>query len=132
MKARSAMLAVLLLSGCYETSSGPAPTIFGRYSLHSVDGLRPPATMTEIPNLKLEIMTGMITLNSDNTFTDSTEMRRTDGAVARRYSDVAHGSFVHAGESIALSSSRGEHYSMAIEGRSLTQNLSGTILVYRR
>ena len=126
------MLGPLLLIGCYEEVGGPAPTIFGRYSLRTVDGEAVPVILTDIPNFKVEIMTGTIFLNADNTFTDSTEIRRTDGQVARIVTDVAHGSFVHNGATIDLNSTRGEHYSMTLADRTLTQNLGGNILLYRR
>ena len=129
---RHLLLGVLLLAGCYEEVGGPAPTIFGRYLLRSVDGQAVPAIMTDIPNFKVEIMTGTIFLNNDNTFTDSTEIRRTDGQVARIVTDVAHGSFVRTGDTIDLSSTRGEHYSMTIADRTLTQNLGGSVLLYRK
>ena len=123
---------LLLLIGCYEEVGGPAPTIFGRYSLRTVDGQAVPVILTDIPNFKVEIMTGTIFLNADNTFTDSTEIRRTDGQVARIVTDVAHGSYVRTGPTIDLSSTRGEHYSMTLADRTLTQNLGGNILLYRK
>ena len=126
------ILGVLLLAGCYEEVGGPSPTIFGRYSLRTVDGEAVPVILTDIPNFKVEIMTGTIFLNADNTFTDSTEVRRTDGQVARIVTDVAHGSFVRTGDTIDLNSTRGEHYSMTIADRTLTQNLGGNILLYRK
>jgi hypothetical protein len=129
---RYLIMGAVLLAGCYEEIGGPGPTIFGRYSLRSVDGEAVPVIMSEVPNFKLEIMTGTILLNNDNTFTDSTEMRRTDGQVARIVTDVAHGNFVRTGDVIDLSSTRGEHYSMTIAQRTLTQNLGGSILVYRK
>ena len=126
------ILGVVLLIGCYEEVGGPAPTIFGRYSLRTVDGEAVPVILTDIPNFKVELMTGTIFLNADNTFTDSTQIRRTDGQVARIVTDVAHGSFVRSGDIIDLSSTRGERYSMTIADRTLTQNLSGNILLYRK
>lgn len=92
---RYIIMGAVLLAGCYEEVGGPAPTIFGRYSLRSVDGEAVPVIMSEVPNFKLEIMTGTILLNNDNTFTDSTELRRTDGQVARIVTDVARGSLAY-------------------------------------
>ncbi len=132
IRLRYTILVAVLLAGCYEEVGGPAPTIFGRYTLRSVDGEAVPVIMSQVPNFKLEIMTGTITLNSDNTFKDSTDMRRTDGTVARIVTDVAQGSFVRTGDVIDLSSTRGEHYSMTVAERTLTQNLSGNILLYRK
>jgi hypothetical protein len=125
--------AVLLLAACQSDSTAPVETtVYGRYVLRTLDGDAVPAVFTDATNFKLEIMKGVVTLNQDHTFTDSTDVRRTEGTLVRRVVDVAAGTFEHNGAVITLSSTRGERYTMTFSDRTLTQNLGGSILVYRR
>lgn len=128
-----AALSFFLLAGCYDTS-GPVPAepVFGRYVLASVDGSALPATYVDQPNLKLEFIRGVLRLNQDGTFVDSTEVRSTANNASRRAFDVASGTFVHTTERVDLTSTRGEHYFMTISSRMLKQELGGMVLVYRR
>ena len=134
MKLAGFLFLLLGLSiGCYSDSAAPTPsTVQGRYTLRTLDDRPLPAVFTEVSNLKLEFMRGVITLQPDLTFTDSTEMRRTENALARRIIDVAEGTYTRNGNVISLSSSRGEHYEVTFGGQTLTQDLAGVILIYRR
>ncbi|MGH7467273.1 MAG: hypothetical protein ACRENP_04735 [Longimicrobiales bacterium] len=121
------------LTGCYSDSAAPtATTVHGRYLLRTIDERPIPAVFTEQANLKLEFMRGVITLQADLTFTDSTEIRRTENQLVRRVIDVAEGTYTHNQDVINLRSTRGENYNVSFFGQSLTQNLAGIILVYRR
>ena len=97
-----------------------------------MDGEPVPHVYTEVTNFKLEFVGGSLTLREDNTFSDSTDLRRTENQVAHRVIDVAEGNWVQAGDTLKLNSTRGEHYFMLFSAQSLTQNLGGRILLYRR
>ena len=107
-------------------------TVHGRYVLRTLDDQPVPATYADQPNFKLEFMRGVVVLREDLSFTDSTEIRRTENQIARRTVDVAEGSYTRAGNTINLSSTRGERYSMTFGGRTLTQSLGGVTLTYRK
>jgi hypothetical protein len=134
MKLAGLLIALLALSpGCYSDSAAPAPTtVHGRYTLRTLNSEPVPAVFTEQSNLKLEFIRGVITLQPDLTFTDSTEIRRTENALVRRLIDVAEGTYTRDGAVVSLSSSRGEHYEVTFGGHTLTQNLAGVVLLYRR
>ena len=133
MKLAAIFLVPLLLAGCHGDTAAPGPvSVPGRYTLKTLNGDPVPAVFTETAALRLEFMKGVVTLNDDGTFTDSTELRRTEKQVVRRTIDVAQGSWRQVGDSIKLSSTRGERYSMMIGERSLEQKLGFTILIYRR
>jgi hypothetical protein len=135
MKRFSRLILLGMLAGCYgETSAPESFTLHGRYTLRTVDDEPLPAVMSEQPNLRIEFMRGVVTLNQDLSFTDSTEVRRTESTLVRRVIDVAAGTYTRAGDVVNLNSTRGERYSMTIgsSSQSLTQQLAGSVLIYRK
>jgi hypothetical protein len=130
------LLAVLgsgLVGGCHTDHTAPEPTsVYGRYVLRTMNGKPVPEVFSTSPTLRLEFMHGAVTLHPNHVFFDSTEIRRTEGTLVRRVIDVAQGTFVQTGALISLTSTRGERYSMTFDQRTLTQNLGGSVLLYRR
>ena len=130
---RALLPLLLFTAACHGESTGPLDVgVHGRYTLRTMNGDPLPATYTEIPNYKLEFMGGIVTLKEDGTFTDSTDIRRTDGGTVRRIMDVATGEWTQVLDTVKLHSSRGERYQMTAGDRKLEQKLGGFILVYRR
>ena len=134
VKRAAAILAVILAAGgCFHDSTAPVPvSIHGRWVLKSMDGAPVPQVYAEVSNFRLEIVRGTLILNPDNTFSDTTDIRRTENQLLRRVIDVAEGTFMHVGDTIKLSSTRGEKYFMIFVDQSLKQNLGGKILLYKR
>ena len=133
VKRAAALLAVTLTAACFHDSTAPIPgTIHGRWVLKSMDGAPVPQIYAEVSNFRLEIVRGTLVLNEDNTFSDTTDLRRTENQLLRRVIDVAEGTFAQVGDTIKLSSTRGEKYFMIFAEQSLRQNLGGRILLYRR
>lgn len=128
-----AVVCCSLAAGCQVDHTAPEPvSVYGRYTLKTMNGQRVPAVFSSSPNFKIEFMRGMITLHQNQEFYDSTDIRRTEGTLVRRVMDVAQGTFVQNGAVISLSSTRGERYTVTFDQGTLTQNLAGSILVYRR
>ena len=134
MKRATVFLALLLAAGgCFHDSTAPIPaTMHGRWVLKTMDGSPVPGVYTEVTNFKLEIVGGTLVLHEDNTFADSTDLRRTEFQIAHRVIDVATGAWQQVGDTIKLNSTRGEHYFMVFTDRTLKQDLGGRILLYRR
>ena len=134
VKRAATMLVVILAAvGCFHDSTAPIPvSIHGRWLLKSMDGAPVPQVYAEVTNFKVEIVRGTLVLREDNTFADTTDLRRTENQVLRRVIDVAEGTFVQAGDTVKLTSTRGERYFMIFANQSLTQNLGGRILLYKR
>ena len=135
-----AILLSLLVIGCGD-ASGPETSHFGRYVLRTLNGKAVPTIQSENANGRLEFLSGSLRINSDNTFTDSTEIRVTPmfrgeplpGGEVQHYYDVAWGLHRISGDTVYLTSIRGEHYFMVFQASgSLTQQLSGNLLQYRR
>jgi hypothetical protein len=134
MKRAVTMIALLLATGaCFHDSMAPnPPTIHGRWRLHTMDGEPLPYVYAEVTNFKLEFVGGTLTLREDNTFSDSTDLRRTEYQLARRVIDVAEGNWTQVADTIKLNSTRGEHYFMVFSAQTLKQDLGGRILLYKR
>ena len=133
MKRQGLTLLVILATACYSDSAGPvADTTEGRYTLRTVDDQPLPAVIADVPNFRVEFMRGIVTLQSDLSFTDSTEVRRTENQVVRRVIDVAAGTWSRTGNIVTLNSTRGEHYTMTLSGRELRQTLAGSTLLYKK
>lgn len=126
-------LVALPLAACIEDSTGPIEVpVPGRYVLKTMDGSPVPAVFTDITNFRLEFMGGVVTLKDDGTFTDSTDIRRTESGAVRRYTDVAAGTWAQVADTVKLSSTRNERYQMTVNSRELHQTLGARLLIYRK
>ena len=129
-------LAVLLVTGaCASDAYGPDYDRYGRYVLSTINGDELPALISETWVSRLEFLGGSLRLNRDYSFTDSTDVRVTPltGGSVRRTTDVAAGTFRFSRDTLYLDSTRGEHYHMVFQiAGSLTQQLAGSVLVYRK
>jgi hypothetical protein len=131
----------VLAASCGDDASGPESSRFGRYVLRSLNGNNVPTIQAENANARLEFLSGSLRINSDNTFTDSTEIRVTPmfrgdplpGGEVQHYYDVAWGLHRISGDTVYFSSIRGERYHMVFQASgTLTQELAGNRLQYRR
>lgn len=124
----------LLFTACAETAA-PDTALFGRYTLRSINGAQPPAHVYENAVARIEFLSGAIHLSQDLSFVDSTRLRvsRTSDGATQLTVDVASGNFRFAGDTVHLTSLRGESYYMTFSSSgSLVQLLLGNVLVYRK
>lgn len=128
------LLTALLLSACIDTT-GVDDLRYGHYTLDRMNGMALPGTLISNSIARLEFLSGSLWLHRDGNFSDSTKARVTsvkDGTV-QLVTDVAAGTYRIAGDTLYLNSTRGEHYHMVFQAAgSLTQELSGSTLVYRK
>lgn len=126
---------LLLVAGCVD-ASGPGDSRLGRYRLARINGSQLPGVVVQNAAVRLEFLSGALRLNADNSFTDSTAIKRTDlaqGAVTFS-TDVASGTYRISTDTVYFDSVRpGEEYFMVFQvSGSLTQELGGSILIYRK
>jgi hypothetical protein len=130
-----------VIGSCGTDVVGVNDSRFHRYVLRSIDGRVVPTIFQESATSRLEFLSGAIRLNADGTFTDSTEIRVTPmfhgqplaGGEVQHHFDVAWGLHRLGGDTVYLSSLRGEEYYMVFGASgSLTQQLGGAVLNYRR
>jgi hypothetical protein len=136
----AAFLIGSVLASCNDDAAGVNDTRFRRYTLRSIDGRPVPTIFQENANSRLEFLSGALRLNTDGTFTDSTELRVTPmfrgqplpGGEVQHYYDVAWGLHRISRDTVYLSSLRGEEYHLVFQAAgSLTQQLGGGLLNYR-
>ena len=127
--------ALLVTGACATDSLSPTEERFGRYTLRTINGDGVPALVFESTSTRLEFISGALRLNRDNSYTDSTDVKVTPlkGGDLRRVIDVSAGTYRFAGDTVFFDSTRGEHYHMVFQlAGSLTQQLAGAVLVYRK
>ena len=133
-------MVVLVFTSCNDDAVGVNDPRYRRYTLRSIDGRTVPTVFQETANSRLEFLSGSLRLNADGTFTDSTELRVTPmfrgqplaGGEVQRYFDVAWGLQRISGDTVYLSSLRGEEYYMVFQAAgTLLQQLGGGLLNYR-
>lgn len=137
----SRLLALACVVAACGDSAGPDAGRNGRYVLRTINGQRLPAVVQETASGRLEFFSGALRLNTDMTFTDSTDLKVTPmfmgaplvgGEVVRR-TDVAWGLYHISGDTVYFDSLRGEHYFMVFQvAGPLNQNLAGAILFYQK
>ncbi|HEY0808889.1 MAG TPA: hypothetical protein VGD49_01960 [Longimicrobiales bacterium] len=130
------LLAVLLSFSACVDATAPIEARYGRYALHRINGDMLPQQMVENSVYRLEFLSGAVRLNSNGTFTDSTQLRVTSfqgPSTVSLSTDVAAGTYRIAGDTVFYSSTRGESYRMTFQTEnSMLQELNGSILHYRR
>ena len=127
-----ALLGALLLLACSEKSPVATGDAFtGDYPLRTINGFTPPQIILQDGTDALSIVGGLVQLNADKTFMDSTllELVTPQGVVTE--AEVARGTWQITGDSIFFLTSEGP-YGMARAGLELTQEFEGHILVYRK
>ena len=129
------LLSALVITACIDTAGVDEELRYGHYTLHRMNGELLPATFTANTIGRVEFLRGSLWLHRDGSFSDSTEVKVTtlsDGA-QRFVLDVASGMFRISNDTLYLNSTRGEQYHMRFQvAGSLTQELSGSTLVYRK
>lgn len=129
------------LSACGRDTAAPNASRYGRYVMRTINGKTPPAIVLESATSRLEFLGGAVRLNTDQTFTDSTELVVTPmfqgaplpGGIVQHRNDVAWGLYRLSGDTVYFDSLRGEHYYMVFQvAGPLVQELAGAILLYEK
>ncbi len=116
------VLAGGLLTACGEDdSTGTGGTsIFGTYTLQTVNGTSLPFVIIQIGNDKLEITGGSVRLNSDNTFSVSLTLRVTEAGTVTTLTETETGTLTVTGSTVRLTDSAGDVTTGSISGNTLT------------
>ncbi|MGQ0561758.1 MAG: hypothetical protein ACT443_07790 [Gemmatimonadota bacterium] len=126
---------MLIAAACVDTTA-PERQYLGRYLLSRINGQSLPAPVHETTVARLDFLRGELRLNSDNSFTDITDLKvipKASGSETHTASDTARGTYRLVGDSVFFESTRDEHYFMTFQAAgSLVQELAGSILIYRK
>jgi hypothetical protein len=123
--------ALLVLTACSD-STGPNAHV-GSYTLVSVNGQGLPEVVFQDGSETVEFTGGVVTLNSNGTFSDRIDFRITTSTEVFDDSDTITGTYTITGNNVTLNPSDGSSaYSMALSGNALTQVEPGLTLVYEK
>jgi hypothetical protein len=111
----------------------PPPPVTGSYTLISINGLPLPVILVDSEGNEIEVVSGIVILNADMTFSDATTVRfRVDDEVVTE-NWIAVGTYTRTGNVITLIPTEGPTYTMVFDGvRRLTQILGSLTIVYQR
>src|SRR5688572_10033143 len=120
--------ALAVAFGCNE-AVGPRPaTVAGLYPLRSVDGNPPPQIIDASDQGTISIVGGLVTLRTDGTYTDSTDIEIVFPDGVERFSDVGSGTWRLSNDSVFFQAGQGEYF-MVRNGVELVQDFDGIELV---
>jgi hypothetical protein len=115
-----------------DDSTGPdADAAVGVYTLSTINGRSLPQVVETNGNDTAEITQGVVTLRSDNTFSDVTQLRITISGQVSMASDSATGTWSRQNNTISLNPTGFSPYFMTWDGSTrLTQTIDVLTLVY--
>jgi len=130
------LAALVFAAACKDSPAPPAtpdPNI-GDYPLRTINGNPPPQIVDEDTTGTYEILYGIVKLNANKSFVDSTELRYVPKTGSpETWSEVARGTWHVKNDSLFLSPTDADTYAMDIEFTGqLVQDFFGILLVYRR
>jgi len=124
-------LATVVVAGCSsDTSLAPSQaSIAGAWNLASIDGLDLPY-VAQAANPKIEVVSDQLLVDADGTFTESAQLRYTDGSTVtmRPYADS--GTYMVSGTTASFGWSNGSIGTAKISGRTITVDLEGYSYVF--
>ena len=128
------MIAVSL-AACSGDSTGPdLDELAGEYILFTINGQSLPVIVDQFGNDIVEITQGSVSLESNGTFDDVTQLRITESGAVSTEVDVTQGTWEAVGTTVTFRPTDGSGtYTMTWDGQlRLTQLFTGLTLVYER
>ena len=127
-------LATFALLGCGGDSTGPVASAEGTWQLQTINGSPLPFTVIFIasPLYRLEILSDTFVAHGDGTYDETVTTRETDGSTVTTTEEHDNGTWTQNNASLTITSSDGTVSTAAISGNTITANVEGAVLVYRR
>jgi hypothetical protein len=125
--------AAIALAGCGD-STGPVASAEGTWNLQTVNNSPLPYTVAFIanPTYRLEIVNDVFIVHGDGTYDETFTSRETNGTTVTTTDDADNGTWVQHGSALTITSSDGTSSPATISGNTITANLEGFAVVYRR
>jgi hypothetical protein len=130
-----AMFGVALLAACGgddKSPAGPGDQVTGTYTLRTVAGRPVPAVLVEEDGVKLEVVSGALTLNGDGRFAGTMTLRVTENGTVTTETDGGGGRYTVDGGSLVLTDEEGERTTATRAGNSITLSDGGIAMVFTR
>lgn len=127
------VVAMAACGGDGAGTTGPTPTsIAGTYQLQTFDGEALPATIVDVPDLKVEILSGNFILASNFTFTTSATFRITESGQVSTETETSPGTYAVTGSTVTFTYTAGGTDTGTISGNTLTLTGEGFTAVFKK
>lgn len=126
-------LAIAALSGCGSDSATAPTTVsaIGTWNLTTINGAPLPFTF-QAANPKLEILSDQYILAADGTFTESFQLRATDGTGISTQAFSDRGTYSVNGTALVVVYTDGSRLTASLSANAVTIAQQGAALVYSR
>jgi hypothetical protein len=125
--------AAIALLGCGgDDSTGPPADVEGMWNLQTVNGVALPFTYdVEPPSYTAEVVSDMVQVNADGTYTETSHIRETDAGTVTEHDQTGGGTWTVRGNSIDLTDETGLTVTGRVNGNTMSID-AGLDLVYSR
>ena len=131
-----AMLSVLALTACSDSSGPGENNIAGTYTLRTVNGSNVPFVIAQIgTTYKLEILSGSVVISSNGTYTETASLRETNGTTVTTEQENSNGTWTRVNNAITFRDAVDQTTVTASAGDNsltLVDTESSITLVYRK
>lgn len=128
-----------LFTGCDSAGSNdssdnnaPSDNIAGTHSLKTIEGVALPYVVAQLLNDKVEITSGHIRINSNNTFSTSAIIKTTEAGVVSTVTVPESGDYTKTGTAMRFNYSDGTLDTGSISGSTITITSEGLIFVFKK
>ena len=118
----------LTATACGGSDSTAPPSIAGTYTLQSVNNAALPFTTSEDATYKAEILSWVVTLNGDNTFSHVFRGRSTDNGLTTENTITSSGTYTRSGATVdMIDNSDNSRLQASVSGSTMTIVIDGPI-----
>lgn len=123
---------VLAVTACGDGPTGISGSAEGTWFLQTINGTPPPVTIVDIPGYRVEVMGGVLELDSDGSYINTYTYRETDNGVPNTVDETDFGTYSQSGSTIILEDNQGFEAQATISGDQLTISEGGFTIRYAR
>ena len=125
-------IATVLLAGCdSDDTTGPSQnSVSGTWNLTTVNGSALPFTLQSTP--KIEVLSDQLVVSANGTFTESTQLRFTNGTIVTTQTIADAGTYSLSGTAATFIYNDGTTGAGTVSGNTLTVAEPGLSLVYQK
>jgi len=126
-----AAVAIVAALACNDTVAPTPATPAGAYPLRGINGNPPPQIVFAGAQGTTSIVGGLVTLRTNGTFRDSTDLETVTATGVERSIDVGNGTWRLSNDTVFFRVQQSEYF-MLRNGVELIQDFEGIELIYRR
>lgn len=130
--ALTAFATLLSLAACGDGPTEASTSVVGTWQLQTVNGTPPPLTLIELTGYRLEVLGGILVINSNGTYANTYTYRETENGIATTVQETELGTWVQSGSTVLLEDDEGFQAQATLSGNQLTFVESGFTVRYSR